>query len=125
MRCPTPCRGKKTTSLPSRLPMVNLSEGLPKGVFIDTFFKENGKRLLDLTDLVEIANFVLTCHKNKIEAWLAGSITEKQLPVLWNTGVDVICIRGAACISTRRDGRFGEISRQSVKRLVATIKIKQ
>ena len=95
------------------------------GILIDTFFKKNGKRLLDLIDIPEIVNFVKACHKNKIEAWLAGSITENQLPKLWLTGVDVICIRGAACISTGQYGRFGEISRQLVKRLVATIKVKQ
>lgn len=94
------------------------------GILIDTFFKKEGKQLLDLTDIDEITSFVTACHKNKIEAWLAGSITEKQLPALWHTGVDVICIRGAACVGAKSEGRFGEISRQLVKRLVATINIK-
>lgn len=94
------------------------------GILIDTFFKKNGKRLLDLIDIYEITNFVRVCHKNRFEAWLAGSITEKQLPALWRTGADVICIRGAACIGIKHNGRFGKISRYSVKRLVATIKIK-
>lgn len=94
------------------------------GILIDTFFKEKGKKLLDLTDIQEISDFVRSCHKNRIEAWLAGSITEEQLPSLWETGVDVICVRGAACLSVASKGRFGQISTGLVRRLVDTITTK-
>ena len=38
MRCPRACRGRKTTSLPPRLPVRNWSEGGPKGVLMLTHF---------------------------------------------------------------------------------------
>lgn len=46
-------------------------------------------------------------QKLKKEACLAGSITKEQLPSLWKTGVDVICVRGAACEKIERNVRFG------------------
>ena len=90
------------------------------GILIDTFNKLIGKGLLDYCTIVEIKNFVSTCHKIKKEAWIAGSITLEELPTLWGTGVDVICIRGAAC-EQRGRGRFGEVKTNIVSELVATI----
>jgi (5-formylfuran-3-yl)methyl phosphate synthase len=90
------------------------------GVLIDTFNKERGLDLLGLMTLGEISNFVKGCHKLKIQAWIAGSITIKQLPVLWETAVDVICVRAAACASTKMQGRFGEITVAQVNKLVRT-----
>jgi uncharacterized protein (UPF0264 family) len=37
----------------------------------------------------------------------------------WKTGVDVICVRGAACGKT--DDRMGKVKREIVKELVETI----
>lgn len=89
------------------------------GVLIDTFDKECGKGLLDWLSLGEIKSFVKNCHKNKQEAWLAGSITKDQMPALWKTGVDVICVRGAACETGI--GRQGKVSATKVARLIGTI----
>jgi len=72
--------------------------------------------------LSQIRNFVVSCHKKKVEAWIAGSITLDQLPFLWRTNVDVICVRGAACKSNTRK-RFGAISKKLVGDLVKTIHI--
>jgi len=95
------------------------------GILIDTFNKKSKQnKLTQLLTQVEIKTFVKNCHSVGIEAWIAGSITLEEMPKLWDTGVDVICVRGAACINTTSEGRFGKISQQSVKRLVATIKIK-
>jgi len=90
-----------------------------KGVLIDTFFKERGIGLLDCLSKQEVAKFVADCHAAGKEAWVAGSVTEQQLPVLWRTGVDVICVRGAACGQGR--GRMGRVSDGIVRRLVSTI----
>ena len=90
------------------------------GVLIDTFDKSIKKGLLDYISLEEIEKFVTTCHEYRLEAWIAGSITKAQLSKLWETGVDVICVRSAAC---EGKGRFGKISTKIVKQLVKTIPI--
>lgn len=89
-----------------------------QGVLIDTFDKECGKGLLDWMSLKEIKTFVKNCHKEKQEAWIAGSITKQQMPELWKTGTDVICIRGAAC--NEKSGRKGTVRANLVSSLVKT-----
>lgn len=76
------------------------------GVLIDTFDKDAGDGLMDYVDPKAIRKFVRLCHASSIEAWVAGSITLGQLPQIWRTGVDVICVRGAACVKSD-EGRFG------------------
>lgn len=91
------------------------------GILIDTFDKEKGLGLLDLLSLKELSKFVKTCRKYRVEAWIAGSITAGQLPDLWRTSVNVICIRGAACGSTGSKGRFAEVTSKQVKELICTM----
>lgn len=91
------------------------------GVLIDTYQKGTGRGLLDYCEPSEIARWCERIHAARKEAWIAGSITEDELPTLWATGVDVICVRGAACKSSPRAGRFGAVSVPAVKALVATI----
>ena len=91
------------------------------GVLIDTFDKTKGKGLLDYLNMKDIHKFVKICRKNRVEAWIAGSITKKQLSSLWKTGVDVICVRGAACDKTNESGRMGKVKVEIVRRLVETI----
>lgn len=90
------------------------------GLLIDTFNKLIGKGLLDYCNVRDIKSFVRKCHDVKKEAWIAGSITKEQLTPLWKTGVDVICVRGAAC-EDKGNGRFGEVKSEIVKELVKTI----
>ena len=90
------------------------------GLLLDTFNKSIGKGLLDYCVLQDISDLVSGCHKIKREAWIAGSTTLQELPALWATGVDVICIRGAACEQTG-PGRFGEVKANIVAELMATI----
>jgi len=92
------------------------------GILIDTYDKSKGKGLLDYLTLKEISYFVKNCHKNNNEAWIAGSITKKQLPSLWLTKADVICVRGAACHSSKLGDRFGEVRATIVKSLIETMK---
>jgi len=89
------------------------------GVLIDTFVKRRGHALLDLMDLEEITEFVRSCHTAQVEAWIAGSIKRGQMRALWSTGVDVICVRGAACEGS--EGRLGTVSRRLVGELAATM----
>jgi hypothetical protein len=89
------------------------------GVLIDTFDKTKGKRLVDYYNYKDIKAFVAACHKRHIEAWIAGSITEEELPFFWETGVDVICVRGAAC--EKGDDRMAKVKSKIVASLASTI----
>lgn len=91
------------------------------GLLIDTFDKGSGMGLMDYYTVADVRRFVKKCHDRKLEAWLAGSIGLEELPGLWAAGVDVICVRGAACNKGAGPGRFGEISTALVRELVATI----
>lgn len=91
------------------------------GVLIDTFDKESKQnKITKLLTIAEVSKFVQKCHSLKLEAWIAGSIELKELPKLWATGVDVICIRGAACI--RGNKRMGMISCKLVRDLIKTVR---
>jgi len=91
------------------------------GLLVDTFDKGLGMGLLDYYTLADIKHFVTECHRRGLEAWVAGSIGKEELPELWLTGVNVVCVRGAACKPGTGPGRFGEISAALVRNLVATI----
>jgi hypothetical protein len=91
------------------------------GILIDTFNKSIGKGLLDYCTTKDLRTLANRCHKAGKEAWIAGSITKEELPNLWATGVDVICVRGAACEKTGK-GRFGEVRLKIVKDLVSTMR---
>lgn len=90
-----------------------------KGILIDTFYKSKGKGLLDYLSKKDILRFVRNCHSARLEAWIAGSIRKEQLPSLWATGVDVICIREAACEKGKK--RMGMVKGEVVRDLVKTI----
>lgn len=97
-----------------------VKESKADGLLIDTFNKLIGKGLLDYIKCDDITNFVDKLHSIKKEAWIAGSVTLDELPALWETGVDVICVRGAACI-VDGNGRFGKVNQDIVKKLVTTM----
>lgn len=90
------------------------------GLLIDTYDKEIGKGLLDYCSLTDIKNFVKKCHSINKEAWIAGSINIDQLPSIWKTNVDVVCVRGAACEVSEK-GRAGDVKQKIVKELIKTI----
>ncbi len=91
------------------------------GLLIDTYRKDIGKGLVDYYSVKEITDFVASLHAIGKEAWIAGSISKDQLPELWKTGADVICVRGAACESLQGKGRFGEVSSTKVAELITTV----
>ena len=91
------------------------------GVLIDTLDKSSGKRLSDYLDCAEIRKFSAECHKRGAEAWIAGSITIDELPDFWQTNVDVVCVRGAACGNIAN--RMGSVKKELVRRLVDTIPV--
>ena len=91
------------------------------GLLVDTFDKTTGMGLMDYYAIGDIKRFVKKCHDRDIEAWLAGTITKEELRALWEAGVDVICVRGAACRKGTGPGRFGEVDTKLVKELFNTI----
>ncbi len=91
------------------------------GLLIDTFNKNIGKGLLDYYNLDQLGSFVEALHSMGKEAWFAGSITKEELPSLWNTSVDVVCVRGAACSPVEGEARFGAVAEEIVMKLVATM----
>lgn len=97
-----------------------LADTKADGLLLDTFNKSVGKGLLDYCTRKEISTLVSACHKIKKEVWIAGSITLEELPGLWDTSVDLICIRGAAC-EQKAAGRFGEVKAEIVAKLVSTL----
>lgn len=98
-----------------------VKESKADGILIDTFNKLIGKGLLDYCSLNDLKKFARTMHLMNKEAWIAGSISLQELPELWATGVDVICVRGAACSKSEKAGRFGEVRAGVVSELVASI----
>ena len=91
------------------------------GLLIDTFNKAAGQGLLDFSPHERIGALVEALHAHGKEAWVAGSISQSELPSLWELGVDVICVRGAACDPAGGSERFGEVSERLVRELAATI----
>jgi hypothetical protein len=90
------------------------------GLLIDTFRKDIGKGLLDYYSPAQIADLVGRLHDIGAEAWVAGSVSRDDLLRLWPTGVDVVCVRGAACEEQSGLGRFGEVRSEIVAELVST-----
>lgn len=91
------------------------------GLLIDTFNKLIGKGLLDYCSLEDIGKLVEASRRRKKQVWVAGSISLEQLPGIWATGVDVVCVRGAACAKSSQGGRFSDVDSKIVRRLVETI----
>jgi uncharacterized protein (UPF0264 family) len=91
------------------------------GLLVDTFNKDKSDGLLDLITVGDLRSFVRSLHRRGQEAWIAGSLRLEQLPVLWKTGVDVICVRGAACAPGTEGRRFGKVRASLVSRLSMTI----
>lgn len=92
------------------------------GLLVDTYHKDVGKGLLDYYSPEQIAQLVADLHDIGREAWIAGSLSRDDLFHLWPTGVDVICVRGAACEKGENSQRFGTVRTEIVADLIATRK---
>lgn len=95
------------------------------GLLIDTFDKTMGKGLLDYYKLDLLAYWTEALHKMKIQAWVAGSITKEEIAPLSSIGVDVICVRKAACKPGKKSDRFGDVTEEMVRALVSEIQVKK
>jgi uncharacterized protein (UPF0264 family) len=94
------------------------------GLLIDTLNKSIGRGLLDYCGIPDIRRLARHLHRVGRQLWVAGSLTVSDLELLWPVGVDVICVRAAACQQTGL-GRFGEVKEKIVAELVATRPVRQ
>jgi uncharacterized protein (UPF0264 family) len=91
------------------------------GLLLDNYAKLIGKGLFDYYSPREVAEWVSSLHAAGKEAWIAGSLSKDDLPAAWATGVDVVCVRAAACAPRIGAERFGDVSSELVAQLVVTI----
>ena len=89
-----------------------------KGVPISTNIGEDQPRR---STACQAALGVALAGADYIKCGLAGSVTRDDLPDLWSTGVDVICVRAAACEPRAGLERFGEVRADIVAALIATL----
>lgn len=106
---------------PEHLPDIATAAGV-SAVLVDTFDKEAEHTLFDLIEESELSSFIGKCHKAGLEAWVAGSLDEKALTRAWRLGVDVACVRGAACYAGT-SSRTGSVSEERIRTLISTIPI--
>ncbi|MFH1507385.1 MAG: (5-formylfuran-3-yl)methyl phosphate synthase [Candidatus Omnitrophota bacterium] len=83
-----------------------------KVAMIDTMIKD-GKTLLDFMSVVDLRKIVSMCHKRKIEAAFAGSLTLKHIEIIRDTGADIFGVRGAVCVKGDRESKLsGELTKK-------------
>jgi uncharacterized protein (UPF0264 family) len=85
------------------------------GVLLDTARKE-GPGLLGLLSFDQLAHWVANAHDRRLTVALAGKLTADDLPVVCETGADIVGVRGAVCAS----GRSGPVVEGRIRALKAT-----
>jgi uncharacterized protein (UPF0264 family) len=88
---------------------------------LDTFAK-NGTKILAFLKDCQLRRFVEETHSYGLKAALAGSLGIQDLENVQSLGVDIVGLRGAACIGG--DRLKGKISAEKVNELSAAIKKK-
>lgn len=87
---------------PECLPRIAASAGV-RGCLLDTAIKD-GHTLFDFVQPSMIQLLAEQAHADGLLFGLAGALSEKDLPLARELGVDVVGIRTAACRNHRRDG---------------------
>jgi uncharacterized protein (UPF0264 family) len=87
------------------------------GVLLDTALKD-GPGLCDLMTPPALASWVATSHGFGLMVALAGKLTADDLPLLQDTGADIVGFRGAAC----ERGRSSSIAENKVRLLSASLR---
>lgn len=101
-----------TTSV-DRMALIAAARGAgATGVLLDTE-RKGGPGLLQLVSPEKIAAWVAKAHGEGLTAALAGKLTAVDLPMVCETGADIVGVRGAACAS----GRSGPIVDSRIRAL--------
>lgn len=82
------------------------------GVLLDTAQK-HGPGLLGLVSPTSLQGWVALAHRAGLLAALAGKLTSGDLPVICETGADIVGVRGAAC----EDGRASSVAVEKIRTL--------
>jgi uncharacterized protein (UPF0264 family) len=77
------------------------------GLLIDTYTKSN-RWLLDWITPAELQSIADKVHSKGLFLALAGSLASKHLPKLKSVAVDLLAIRGAACLQGQRTSEISE-----------------
>ncbi len=86
------------------------------GVLIDTERKE-GPGLLGLLSPQQLAAWVAMAHDRHLTVALAGKLSATDLPLISETGADIVGVRGAACLS----GRSGPVVESKIRSLKSAL----
>jgi uncharacterized protein (UPF0264 family) len=86
------------------------------GVLLDTARKQ-GPGLLGLVSFDQLAHWVANAHERRLTVALAGKLSADDLPVVAETGADIVGVRGAVCAS----GRSGPVVEARIRALKATL----
>ncbi len=87
---------------PEFLPRIAASAGV-RGCLLDTAVKD-GHTLFDFLQPSMVSLLAKQAHAGGLMFGLAGTLSEKELPLARELGVDVVGIRTAACRHNQRDG---------------------
>jgi uncharacterized protein (UPF0264 family) len=88
-----------------------------QGLLIDTYEKFTGKKYKHFFSLHDTQSLAQLAHKRGIEFWIAGSISQAEVPALLQCKVDLICFGGAARHSSgQRTEKQGKRQDDSIKR---------
>jgi uncharacterized protein (UPF0264 family) len=82
------------------------------GVLVDTALK-SGPGLLHLVSPAMLRSWVSLAHDEGLSIALAGKLTADDLPLLQDTGADIVGVRGAACDR----GRTSHVVEKNVRAL--------
>jgi (5-formylfuran-3-yl)methyl phosphate synthase len=86
---------------------------------LDTAIKD-GRSLLSFLTVDALQAFVDSAHGYGLHAALAGSLQKEDLPIICGLGVDIIGVRGAACVGG--DRVKGRITRAKVAELAQIVR---
>jgi hypothetical protein len=89
------------------------------GVMIDTK-RKNRRKIFDFLNDSQLKSFVENAHKLDLIAAIAGSLGKEDIVRVYETGADVIGIRGSVC--TRRDRVGGKVKKEFVQELANLIR---
>ncbi len=87
------------------------------GILLDTARKD-GKNLFHWCDTLLLAELVERAHSLALRVALAGSVGEADLPAVFETGADIVGVRGAVC----EGGRSGTLREELVRRLASQVR---
>ena len=82
------------------------------GVLLDTAHKEKPD-LLSLVSISELKSWVAMAHDAGLSVALAGKLTAENFASIYETGADIVGVRGAAC----EDGRTSRVMSTRVRAL--------